>query len=118
MLLLELQRFLYKSCLSIAVCIWHACQTFLQDYLQRFYDLQTEPSGRSKRSSLSFTSKVKDMQIFFGLNVTGSLDPDTLEVMKSPRCGVPDVEDYIHGQGARWGKNVITYRLNASALLL
>ncbi|XP_075905857.1 matrix metalloproteinase-20 [Nelusetta ayraudi] len=81
------------------------------DYLQRFYDLQTEPSGRAKRSSLSFTSKVKDMQIFFGLNVTGSLDSTTLEVMSSPRCGVPDVEEYIHGQGARWDKNVITYSI-------
>lgn len=58
------------------------------------------------------------MQIFFGLNVTGSLDPDTLEVMRSPRCGVPDVEDYSYGQGARWDKNVITYRLSASALQL
>lgn len=90
--------------------IWRAYQTLFQDYLQRFYDLQTEPSGRAKRSSPSFISKLKDMQIFFGLNVTGSLDSDTLEVMNSPRCGVPDVEEYSQGQGARWDKNVITYR--------
>nr|XP_013765850.1 PREDICTED: matrix metalloproteinase-20-like [Pundamilia nyererei] len=64
-----------------------------------------------KRSGLSFTSKVKDMQIFFGLNVSGRLDSDTLEVMRSPRCGVPDVEEYSHAQTTRWNKNVITYSI-------
>nr|UZH45426.1 matrix metalloproteinase-20b [Scatophagus argus] len=67
--------------------------------------------GRMKRSSPSFTSKVKDMQIFFGLNATGALDSDTLVVMSSPRCGVPDVEEYSHIQGTRWNKNVITYSI-------
>uniref|UniRef100_A0A3Q0T0A0 Matrix metallopeptidase 20b (enamelysin) n=1 Tax=Amphilophus citrinellus TaxID=61819 RepID=A0A3Q0T0A0_AMPCI len=80
------------------------------DYLQQYYNLKNDPLGRIKRSGPSFTSKVKDMQIFFGLNVTGTLDSDTLEVMRSPRCGVPDVEEYSHIQGMRWNKNVITYR--------
>lgn len=72
-----------------------------------------------KRSGLSFTSKVKDMQIFFGLNVSGRLDSDTLEVMRSPRCGVPDVEEYSHAQTTHWNKNVITYRyLLWSSLML
>uniref|UniRef100_A0A3Q2ZZB8 Matrix metallopeptidase 20b (enamelysin) n=1 Tax=Kryptolebias marmoratus TaxID=37003 RepID=A0A3Q2ZZB8_KRYMA len=52
----------------------------------------------------------QNMQTFFGLNATGALDSDTLEVMRSPRCGVPDVEDYSHTQGTRWNKNVLTYR--------
>uniref|UniRef100_A0A3Q0SR73 Matrix metallopeptidase 20b (enamelysin) n=1 Tax=Amphilophus citrinellus TaxID=61819 RepID=A0A3Q0SR73_AMPCI len=82
----------------------------LCDYLQQYYNLKNDPLGRIKRSGPSFTSKVKDMQIFFGLNVTGTLDSDTLEVMRSPRCGVPDVEEYSHIQGMRWNKNVITYR--------
>lgn len=63
-----------------------------------------------KRSGPTFTSKVKDMQIFFGLNVSGELDSDTLDVMRSPRCGVPDVEEYSTLQGSRWNKNVISYR--------
>ncbi|KAG7223128.1 hypothetical protein INR49_015887 [Caranx melampygus] len=81
------------------------------EYLQQYYNLQTEPLGRMKRSGLAFISKVKDMQIFFGLNVTGELDSDTLEVMGTPRCGVPDVEEYSHIQGTRWNKNVITYSI-------
>uniref|UniRef100_A0A8C6T3L9 Matrix metallopeptidase 20b (enamelysin) n=1 Tax=Neogobius melanostomus TaxID=47308 RepID=A0A8C6T3L9_9GOBI len=70
-----------------------------------------EPTGRGKRSDTTFTSKVKDMQIFFGLNVTGSLDSETLDVMKSPRCGVPDVEDYSNIQGTRWNKNQLSYNI-------
>ncbi|KAK7883212.1 hypothetical protein WMY93_029386 [Mugilogobius chulae] len=81
------------------------------EYLQHFYDLKEEPTGRGKRSDPTFTSKVKDMQIFFGLNVTGLLDPETLDVMKSPRCGVPDVEDYSHLQSTRWNKNQLTYNI-------
>uniref|UniRef100_A0A3P8U8Y2 Matrix metallopeptidase 20b (enamelysin) n=1 Tax=Amphiprion percula TaxID=161767 RepID=A0A3P8U8Y2_AMPPE len=57
-----------------------------------------------------FSLPLKDMQIFFGLNATGVLDSDTLEVMRNPRCGVPDVEEYSAIQGTRWNKNVITYR--------
>ncbi|XP_072248964.1 matrix metalloproteinase-20 [Leuresthes tenuis] len=81
------------------------------DYLQQYYNLQRDPLGCMKRSGLSFISKVKDMQNFFGLNATGVLDFDTLELMKSPRCGVPDVEEYSHIQGTRWEKNVITYSI-------
>uniref|UniRef100_A0A3Q3QP37 Peptidase metallopeptidase domain-containing protein n=1 Tax=Monopterus albus TaxID=43700 RepID=A0A3Q3QP37_MONAL len=79
------------------------------EYLQKFYNLPKKPSGRIRRSGPSFTSKVKDMQSFFGLNATGVLDSETLEVMRSPRCGVPDVEEYSNAQGTRWNKNIITY---------
>ncbi|KAL9970690.1 hypothetical protein ACROYT_G023101 [Oculina patagonica] len=35
---------------------------------------------------------IKRFQEFFGLAVTGDLDDETLEQMKKPRCGVPDVD--------------------------
>ncbi|MGH0159388.1 UNVERIFIED_CONTAM: hypothetical protein FKN15_037111 [Acipenser sinensis] len=51
------------------------------------------------------------MQRFFRLNETGSLDNETIEVMKTPRCGIPDVHNYSpNGQQAKWHKNVISYR--------
>ncbi|KAM6988314.1 matrix metalloproteinase-20 [Tautogolabrus adspersus] len=81
------------------------------EYLQQYYNLQKDPLGRMKRSGASFESKVKEMQVFFGLNTSGALDFDTLELMRSPRCGVPDVEEYSHIQGTRWNKNVITYSI-------
>ncbi|KAF0030793.1 hypothetical protein F2P81_017524 [Scophthalmus maximus] len=83
------------------------------EYLQQYYNLQKEPLGRMRRSGSTFAAKVKDMQTFFGLNATGVLDADTLEVMGSPRCGVPDVEEYSHIQGTRWNKNVITYSIGS-----
>ncbi|KAJ7995444.1 hypothetical protein DPEC_G00244630 [Dallia pectoralis] len=86
----------------------------LQEYLQHYYNLKNDhPSDRNRRSLPSFTSKVKDMQRFFGLRATGSLDAETLEVMRTPRCGVSDAEDYSHGsQVTRWTKNTLTYSVN------
>ncbi|XP_061137716.1 transforming growth factor beta regulator 1 [Syngnathus typhle] len=82
------------------------------EYLKHYYDLREEPAGSWEQSGLSFASKLKDMQTFFGLNVTGRLDRDTLRVMRKPRCGVPDSAEYSsHIQGARWNKKVITYSI-------
>ncbi|POI25069.1 hypothetical protein CIB84_011181 [Bambusicola thoracicus] len=52
------------------------------------------------------------MQEFFGLQVTGKPDRDTLEMMNKPRCGVPDVEQYVFTPGnPKWKKNNLTYRI-------
>uniref|UniRef100_A0A3B4DCB0 interstitial collagenase n=1 Tax=Pygocentrus nattereri TaxID=42514 RepID=A0A3B4DCB0_PYGNA len=56
--------------------------------------------------------KLKEMQEFFRLKVTGTLDTETLEVMHKPRCGVPDVAAYVDASGSyRWTKNELTYRI-------
>lgn len=64
------------------------------------------------RSSLdSYDETLRKMQEYFGLEVTGQLDSNTLEVMAQPRCGVPDVSRYGHFAGRpKWEKNVVTYR--------
>ncbi|XP_058645626.1 collagenase 3-like [Onychostoma macrolepis] len=52
------------------------------------------------------------MQKFFGLKVTGKLDKETLEVMKKPRCGIPDVPAYSTFDGKpKWQTNKLTYRI-------
>ncbi|KAL0182977.1 hypothetical protein M9458_022352, partial [Cirrhinus mrigala] len=54
--------------------------------------------------------KLEEMQKFFGLKVTGTLDRETLEVMKKPRCGVPDVGAYTtFGGSPKWETNSLTY---------
>ena len=67
---------------------------------------------------------VKDFQAFAGLNQTGELDPVTVELMGTPRCGVRDrgleeERDRSGGsrrkkryvlQGSRWQTKHLTYR--------
>ncbi|XP_069059305.1 matrix metalloproteinase-18-like [Pleurodeles waltl] len=79
-------------------------------YLKAFYNMSSRSIGRNANSA--FTEKIKEMQKFFGLNVTGTLDNKTLAVMKSSRCGVPDVGNYnIMDTNSKWENSVITYRL-------
>uniref|UniRef100_A0A8C4X6X2 Matrix metallopeptidase 1 n=1 Tax=Erpetoichthys calabaricus TaxID=27687 RepID=A0A8C4X6X2_ERPCA len=60
------------------------------DIARNFYNL-TSTTTRSKHS---IHSKIKEMQTFFGLKVTGKLDSDTMEVMKKPRCGMADAKHF------------------------
>ncbi|KAI2578536.1 MMP2 isoform 7, partial [Pan troglodytes] len=52
------------------------------------------------------------MQKFFGLPQTGDLDQNTIETMRKPRCGNPDVANYnFFPRKPKWDKNQITYRI-------
>uniref|UniRef100_A0AAR2JGN5 interstitial collagenase n=1 Tax=Pygocentrus nattereri TaxID=42514 RepID=A0AAR2JGN5_PYGNA len=84
----------------------------VQTYLKKFYNF-TEPSGAASKGRTSHMSvKIAEMQKFFGLEVTGSVDQETLQVMMKPRCGVPDVAQYsTFGEGLKWQKNQLTYRI-------
>uniref|UniRef100_A0A4W3H8C5 Matrix metallopeptidase 7 n=1 Tax=Callorhinchus milii TaxID=7868 RepID=A0A4W3H8C5_CALMI len=80
-------------------------------YLSRFYNMNTGEATLSSNGNL-LDGKIKEMQNFFGLQVTGSLNHQTLEMMEMPRCGYPDVEEYSHFPGRpRWPSNTITYRI-------
>ncbi|XP_069828071.1 matrix metalloproteinase-20-like [Dendropsophus ebraccatus] len=59
-----------------------------------------------------FSRKIKKMQEFFGLQVTGKLDYSTMAVMNKPRCGMPDVANYHVFPGEpKWKKSTLTYRI-------
>uniref|UniRef100_A0A672NDC5 Matrix metallopeptidase 30 n=1 Tax=Sinocyclocheilus grahami TaxID=75366 RepID=A0A672NDC5_SINGR len=79
-------------------------------YLSQFYrDKNATFSGRILPN---LEKELKAMQDFFGLEVTGKLDSNTLETMKLPRCGVTDVARYGHFQGKpKWKQSVVTYRI-------
>uniref|UniRef100_A0A663LQT9 interstitial collagenase n=1 Tax=Athene cunicularia TaxID=194338 RepID=A0A663LQT9_ATHCN len=70
-----------------------------------------EPHLRSKGEN-PLAAKLKEMQAFFGLEVTGKPDLDTLKMMKKPRCGVPDIGQYVFTEGnPKWKRNNLTYRI-------
>ncbi|KAM4702092.1 collagenase 3-like [Discoglossus pictus] len=84
---------------------------FAQMYLRTFYE---PPFNKEiyKRSVNSMETQLYAMQLFFGLPVTGELTNDTINLMKHPRCGVPDVAEY-KGMVTkiRWASNILTYRI-------
>ena len=81
-----------------------------QKYLKRFGYLET--LQRSGFQSLVSTSKaLKTLQKRMGLEETGLLDKTTLDIMKRPRCGVPDIRSYQSFDGdLKWDHNDVTYR--------
>ncbi|XP_078513142.1 collagenase 3-like [Lissotriton helveticus] len=81
------------------------------NYLTTFYQRPLK-SGVQKRSTDPLTPELREMQSFFGLAVTGHLNPETLNLMRQPRCGVPDVAEYnLFPRNLRWPTANLTYRL-------
>uniref|UniRef100_UPI003AABC951 uncharacterized protein znf335 n=1 Tax=Centroberyx gerrardi TaxID=166262 RepID=UPI003AABC951 len=80
-------------------------------YLKKFGYMDT--LHRSGFQSMVSTSKaLKRMQRQMGLEETGQLDKPTLDAMRRPRCGVPDVRSYKTFEGdLKWDHNDITYRI-------
>ncbi|XP_008072754.1 interstitial collagenase [Carlito syrichta] len=85
----------------------------VQKYLENYFNLKNDGKQFEKqRHSAPVVEKLKEMQKFFGLKVTGKPDPETLKVMKQPRCGVPDVAQFVLTEGnPRWQKTDLTYRI-------
>ncbi|XP_051972492.1 collagenase 3-like [Xyrauchen texanus] len=83
-----------------------------ENYLTKLYGLPKQRPNYELRSNSPMSQRVREMQKFFGLKVTGKLNKETLEVMKKPRCGVPDVAAYSTFEGDyKWKKNDLTYRI-------
>ena len=61
-------------------------------------------------------------QVFAGLQPTGDLDDETVELMNTPRCGVKDTLGPTSNfakrrkryalQGSRWSVKTLTYRIS------
>uniref|UniRef100_A0A3Q1KF48 Collagenase 3 n=1 Tax=Anabas testudineus TaxID=64144 RepID=A0A3Q1KF48_ANATE len=84
---------------------------FAEKYLHRLYGLPAGLQGRLQKSD-TFQTKLKEMQKFFKLKVTGTLDDSTVELMKQARCGVPDIGEYNHfPRHLKWQNNNITFRI-------
>ncbi|KAM5246251.1 collagenase 3-like [Ctenodactylus gundi] len=85
---------------------------FAQDYLRLYYHPRNVAGMMYKSSAGSMAHRLREMQSFFGLEVTGKLDDNTLDIMKKPRCGVPDVGEYnVFPRSPKWSKTNLTYRI-------
>ncbi|KFZ52512.1 Matrix metalloproteinase-27, partial [Antrostomus carolinensis] len=86
---------------------------FAKKYLENFYDFKEEKNSLFKSKNLNLMAdKIREMQSFFGLEVTGELNLKTLDLMKQPRCGIPDIRSYsTFPQSPRWNKEDVTYRI-------
>ena len=68
-------------------------------YLVKYGYMDGQREGAKSSPLLSrdgLSDYIKEFQAFAGLEQTGELDQDTVELMKTPRCGVKD----IVGKGA------------------
>ena len=64
----------------------------LEDYLTNFgYLPQSNLETGAMRTEEQLIDAVKNLQFFAGINVTGDIDQGTIDIMKKPRCGVPDI---------------------------
>ncbi|KFW73801.1 Collagenase 3 [Phalacrocorax carbo] len=85
---------------------------FAERYLRTHYDLRPNPAGIMRKSANTVQAKLREMQAFFGLEVTGKLNEETYELMQKPRCGVPDVGEYnFFPRKLKWSKTNLTYRI-------
>uniref|UniRef100_A0A8C7I3H2 Collagenase 3 n=1 Tax=Oncorhynchus kisutch TaxID=8019 RepID=A0A8C7I3H2_ONCKI len=88
-------------------------EALAETYLKRFFNLTEETGPAFKRGPSQRSRKVSEMQRFFGLQVTGTLDAETVTMMKKPRCGVPDVQlsRFTTFDNRKWQTNQVTYRI-------
>ncbi|XP_040590709.1 macrophage metalloelastase [Mesocricetus auratus] len=86
---------------------------FAERYLTKYYDFNEDRIHKSKwEANRNLEEKIQEMQQFFGLKATGQLDHQTLLVMQTPRCGVPDMQNLRAVQETqKWTKHHLTYRI-------
>lgn len=81
------------------------------EYLKRYgYIDVLQKSGL--QAVVSTSKALKKLQQQLGLEETGSLDQSTIDAMKQPRCGVPDIRNYQTFEGdLKWDHTDVTYRI-------
>ncbi|XP_036400280.1 matrix metalloproteinase-15 [Megalops cyprinoides] len=97
--------------------------TFNAESWLRMYGYLPQASRQmsTMRSAQILSNAVSDMQRFYGLPVTGEMDPTTVKAMKRPRCGVPDkfggqIKTNVRRKryaltGHKWNKDHLTFSI-------
>ncbi|XP_062543183.1 matrix metalloproteinase-14-like isoform X3 [Armigeres subalbatus] len=92
-------------------------------YLSQFGYLSAKyrnPTSGSLLEKDTWEKAIMEFQSFAGLNITGELDGETMELMSLPRCGVRDKVGFGSDsrskryalQGSRWKVKALTYRIS------
>ena len=81
---------------------------FFQKYLNEYGYVSFSRSGNHDVSTA-----IRMFQEYFGLRVSGILDASTINLMKKPRCGVPDANEGVRMQRyatlGKWSKKNLNY---------
>lgn len=113
---------LFSLC-STAADVMEEEESFSGEAWLRKYGYLSQASRQmSTMQSAQILSKaISDMQRFYGLPVTGEMDPATLTAMQRPRCGLPDrkaseIEEGTRKKryaltGQQWNKDHVTYSI-------
>ncbi|XP_030620581.1 matrix metalloproteinase-15 [Chanos chanos] len=125
-LMLLLNRTLIPSLLVVllsGVRTYGDDDTFNAESWLRMYGYLPQASRQmsTMRSAEILSSAIRDMQRFYGLEVTGEMDSTTIKAMKRPRCGVPDkfggqIKNNVRRKryaltGHKWSKNHLTFSI-------
>ena len=100
----------YRIRIKIALerCFFFLFLFICQNFLTQYGYISSSRSGNH-----DFSIAIRKFQEFFGLKISGILDSSTVNHMKKPRCGVPDVSEggrfrrYV--TGGKWSKTHLTY---------
>ncbi|XP_042311962.1 collagenase 3-like isoform X2 [Sceloporus undulatus] len=80
---------------------------FIETYLDRFFPIV------NKAIKETLEERIRKLQEFFHLTITGTIDTETVKIMEQPRCGVPDILEYsTFPRTPKWNKYSLTYRIN------
>ncbi|XP_008298426.1 matrix metalloproteinase-17b [Stegastes partitus] len=95
----------------------------LVDWLMRYgYLPPSDPSTGQLQAWTAVTDAVRAMQRFAGLRDTGVVDEETMALMTSPRCSLPDQEEASKAEGRKlrkrravsmWTRRNINWRLRS-----
>ncbi|XP_053369058.1 matrix metalloproteinase-15 [Clarias gariepinus] len=116
---------LVPSVLVLCLCGTHTfgndefnAESWLRTY---GYLPQASRQMSTMRSAQILSNAISDMQRFYGLEVTGVMDPGTIHAMQRPRCGVPDkfggqIKTNVRRKryaltGHKWDKTHLTFSI-------
>ena len=96
--------------------LWLLCNYFIIIIIIFFFQKFLNEYGYvsfSRSGNHDVSTAIRMFQEYFGLRVSGILDASTVNLMKKPRCGVPDANEGVRMQRyatlGKWSKKNLNY---------